>query len=80
MDDINDLKPSTAQHDAIVDCMGRLVVAPIDFTKPGTRVLDSGTGDGMHKTPSDWRRLENHWAVSAGANIYQIRRMVLMID
>ncbi|MCJ1352281.1 MAG: hypothetical protein MMC33_002265 [Icmadophila ericetorum] len=45
MDDSNDLKPSTAQHDAIVDCIGRLVVPPVDLTKPGTRVLDSGTGD-----------------------------------
>lgn len=54
MNDVNDLRPSTAQHDAIVDCIGRLVVAPTDFTKSGTRVLDSGTGDGMHKIPRAW--------------------------
>lgn len=49
MEHSDDLRPLTAQHDAIKDCVGRLVLVPIDFTKPGARVLDSGTGDGMHK-------------------------------
>ncbi|KAI3326351.1 S-adenosyl-L-methionine-dependent methyltransferase [Xylariaceae sp. AK1471] len=37
---------TTAQHDAIREVMGGLVVCPIDLGTPGMRILDSGTGDG----------------------------------
>ncbi|KAI1422002.1 S-adenosyl-L-methionine-dependent methyltransferase [Xylaria sp. FL1777] len=37
---------TTAQHDAIREAMGGLVVCPIDLGTPGMRILDSGTGDG----------------------------------
>ncbi|KAH6657450.1 S-adenosyl-L-methionine-dependent methyltransferase [Truncatella angustata] len=37
---------TTAQHDAIREVMGGLVVCPIDLETPGLRILDSGTGDG----------------------------------
>ncbi|KAI0401585.1 S-adenosyl-L-methionine-dependent methyltransferase [Xylaria palmicola] len=37
---------TTAQHDAIREVMGGLVVCPIDLETPGIRILDSGTGDG----------------------------------
>lgn len=35
------------QHDVVKDAMGgRLVLAPIDLTMPGLRILDSATADG----------------------------------
>jgi hypothetical protein len=35
------------QHDVVKDAVGgSLVVAPIDLTKPGLRILDSATADG----------------------------------
>ena len=36
----------TNQHEAITGSTGKLVFAPVDFTKPGLRILDSATADG----------------------------------
>lgn len=36
------------QHDVFKASMGgKLVIAPVDFSKPGLRILDCGTADGM---------------------------------
>ena len=35
------------QHDVIKDAMGGLIAVPLDFSKPGLRILDSGTADGI---------------------------------
>ncbi|KAF2114568.1 putative methyltransferase SirN-like protein [Lophiotrema nucula] len=36
----------TNQHEAITESAGKLVFAPVNFSKPGLRVLDSATADG----------------------------------
>lgn len=62
MDDVSAPQPSQAaakgpkpseskrmrmQHDVVKDAMGgKLVLAPIDLTRPGGRILDSATGNG----------------------------------
>jgi hypothetical protein len=35
------------QHELIKSYMGQLILAPVDLTQPGLKVLDSGTFDGM---------------------------------
>lgn len=35
------------QHAVLKSAMGTLVLAPVDFSKPGLRILDSGTADGI---------------------------------
>jgi hypothetical protein len=39
------------QHDVIKDAMGGLILAPIDLSRSGLRILDSGTADGMLRNP-----------------------------
>jgi hypothetical protein len=34
-------------HDLTKATMGGLVLAPVDFSQPGLRILDSGTADGL---------------------------------
>jgi len=36
----------TLQHEVITDYLGKLVLAPVDFSKPGLRIYDSATADG----------------------------------
>ncbi|CAI7629488.1 unnamed protein product [Penicillium glandicola] len=35
-----------AQHEVFLQSMGRLVVAPVDLTRPNLRILDAGAADG----------------------------------
>ena len=35
------------QHKVLTDHFGTLVLAPVDLSKPGLRILDSGTADGV---------------------------------
>ncbi|KAI0508622.1 S-adenosyl-L-methionine-dependent methyltransferase [Xylaria bambusicola] len=35
------------QHTLLHDAMGKLVFAPVDLSKPGRQILDSGTADGL---------------------------------
>jgi hypothetical protein len=39
------------QHDMIKDAMDGLILAPIDLSRSGLRILDSGTADGMLPNP-----------------------------
>lgn len=40
-----------SQHLVLIDALdGRIVLAPVDLNKPGLKVLDSGTADGMSHT------------------------------
>lgn len=34
------------QHEVILYAMGKAVYAPVDFSKPGLRILDSGCANG----------------------------------
>ena len=36
----------TYQHEVVKDCMGSLVQAPLDISRPGLRIIDSATADG----------------------------------
>ncbi|MCJ1380197.1 hypothetical protein MMC17_003300 [Xylographa soralifera] len=65
----DDLRPLTAQHDAIKECMGRLVLAPVDLTKPDVRVLDSGTGDGHWLSDLAASLPQSHSATFIGTDI-----------
>lgn len=45
-----------SQHLVLIDALGgHVVLAPVDLTKPGLKILDSGTADGMFHF-----RLENN--------------------
>lgn len=35
------------QHAVLKHAMGALTVAPVDFSRPNLRILDSGTADGI---------------------------------
>ena len=48
----HEIERLTAQHDTIKMAMGQLVLPPIDFTKPGLKILDSGTADGESSSES----------------------------
>jgi hypothetical protein len=38
-----------SQHLVLIDALdGRIVLPPIDLSKPGLRILDSGTADGWY--------------------------------
>jgi hypothetical protein len=39
----------THQHEVIKDHMGSLILAPVDLSKPGLKILDSATADGIHR-------------------------------
>ncbi|KAI0392799.1 S-adenosyl-L-methionine-dependent methyltransferase [Xylariaceae sp. FL0594] len=61
---------ATAQHDAIRQVMGGLVVCPIDITQPGIRILDSGTCDGYWlQDLVNCYSLRKHDAVLIGTDI-----------
>lgn len=36
-----------AQLDVDLDTMGKIAFAPVDFTRSGLHIIDSGTADGM---------------------------------
>jgi hypothetical protein len=44
----DELQRLREQHKLIKDSMGGLILAPIDFSKPGLRILDSATADGVY--------------------------------
>ena len=44
--DPGELDRLTNQHQLIKDHMGKLVLAPLDLSKPALRILDSATADG----------------------------------
>jgi hypothetical protein len=41
-----ELKRLRDNHEVFKDAMGGLLLAPVDLSKPGTRILDSATADG----------------------------------
>lgn len=43
----DELKRLSDNHEVITNAMGGLFMAPVDLTKPGIRILDSATADGM---------------------------------
>ena len=45
-DNKHELARLESQHEVMVHAMGKLVFAPIDFSDPGLRILDSGTANG----------------------------------
>lgn len=42
------------QHEVVVYAMGKQVLAPVDFSKPGLRILDSGCANGMQSPNHAW--------------------------
>ena len=46
---INELKRLADNHETIKDTMGKLVLAPVDFSKPGLRILDSACANGRSR-------------------------------
>jgi gliotoxin biosynthesis N-methyltransferase len=43
---VRELKRLADNHEVFKDAMGGLLLAPVDFSKPGLRILDSATADG----------------------------------
>jgi hypothetical protein len=42
-----ELKRLADNHEVIKDAMGGLILAPVDLSKPGLRILDCATADGI---------------------------------
>lgn len=52
-DNVVEVKRLTGQHEIMIAAMGhQAVYAPVDFRKPGLRVLDSATADGTQLSES----------------------------
>ena len=47
MHDNDEIERLSEQHGVIEDAMGGLLLAPLDLSRAGMRILDSGTADGM---------------------------------
>ncbi|KUJ19283.1 S-adenosyl-L-methionine-dependent methyltransferase [Mollisia scopiformis] len=45
--DDKEIERLTAQHKIMKSCYEKLILAPIDLSKPGLRILDSGCADGL---------------------------------
>lgn len=41
-----ELQRLTDQHAIVTDALNGLLLAPVDFSKPGLKILDSATADG----------------------------------
>ena len=48
----DELQRLTCQHEVIKAHVGKLILAPLDLSKPGLRILDSATADGMWASAS----------------------------
>jgi hypothetical protein len=47
-----ELKRLSDNHEVFKDAMGGLLLAPVNLSKPGLRILDSATADGTYLTES----------------------------